>query len=183
MGKALLSGESSEGVAGWLNEAFAYALGDDRHISRSAACTALNRKGTWDALELLFSKEEINTMRRLRKARQGTGTMPPPLKTPDNVIIFGNPAPSTGSTPPGATSLPYEAPGLATILTIGAHMCKWPIGDPEAEGFTFCGRSTVGSKSPSYCKEHRQVAYAPQATRKKKPKAVIDDLPIFSRVN
>ena len=33
-----------------------------------------------------------------------------------------------------------EAPGLATVLTLGAHMCKWPIGDPALDSFTFCGR-------------------------------------------
>src|SRR5438128_4347801 len=24
-----------------------------------------------------------------------------------------------------------ETPGTATVLTLGAHMCKWPIGDPS----------------------------------------------------
>ena len=33
-----------------------------------------------------------------------------------------------------------EEPGSATVLTLGAHMCKWPIGDPATDGFTFCGR-------------------------------------------
>src|SRR5690606_2741661 len=33
-----------------------------------------------------------------------------------------------------------EAPGSATVLTLAAHMCKWPIGDPATDGFTFCGR-------------------------------------------
>src|SRR4051794_14808781 len=29
-----------------------------------------------------------------------------------------------------------EEPGSATVLTLGAHMCKWPIGDPASDGFT-----------------------------------------------
>ena len=29
-----------------------------------------------------------------------------------------------------------EEPGSATVLTLGAHMCKWPIGDPSSDGFT-----------------------------------------------
>ena len=33
-----------------------------------------------------------------------------------------------------------EAPGSATVLTLGAHMCKWPIGDPSTSEFSFCGR-------------------------------------------
>ncbi|MDR3507014.1 MAG: GcrA family cell cycle regulator [Caulobacteraceae bacterium] len=58
-----------------------------------------------------------------------------------------------------------EEPGSATVLTLGAHMCKWPIGDPSADGFTFCGRRT-GPDGP-YCGEHARVAYQPQQPRKR----------------
>jgi GcrA cell cycle regulator len=57
-----------------------------------------------------------------------------------------------------------EAPGSATVLTLGAHMCKWPIGDPAADGFTFCGRRA--SDGP-YCTEHAQVAYQPVQSKKR----------------
>lgn len=57
-----------------------------------------------------------------------------------------------------------EAPGSATVLTLGAHMCKWPIGDPSSDSFTFCGRRS--SEGP-YCIEHARVAYQPQQTKKK----------------
>ena len=58
-----------------------------------------------------------------------------------------------------------ETPGTATVLTLGAHMCKWPIGDPSTDGFTFCGRRS-GGEGP-YCNEHARVAYQPQQTKKK----------------
>ena len=58
-----------------------------------------------------------------------------------------------------------EAPGSATVLTLGAHMCKWPIGDPALETFTFCGRRT-GGEGP-YCGEHARVAYQPAQTKKR----------------
>ena len=57
-----------------------------------------------------------------------------------------------------------EAPGMATVLTLGAHMCKWPIGDPALDNFTFCGRRT--DEGP-YCHEHAQVAYQPAQAKKK----------------
>jgi GcrA cell cycle regulator len=57
-----------------------------------------------------------------------------------------------------------EAPGTATVLTLGAHMCKWPIGDPALESFTFCGRRT--DEGP-YCHEHAQVAYQPAQAKKR----------------
>jgi GcrA cell cycle regulator len=57
-----------------------------------------------------------------------------------------------------------EAPGTATVLTLGAHMCKWPIGDPASDGFTFCGRRI---NDGSYCVEHARVAYQPQQKKGK----------------
>ncbi len=57
-----------------------------------------------------------------------------------------------------------EEPGSATVLTLGAHMCKWPIGDPSSDSFTFCGRRI---NDGSYCVEHARVAYQPQQKGKK----------------
>ena len=53
-----------------------------------------------------------------------------------------------------------EEPGSATVLTLGAHMCKWPIGDPSSDGFTFCGRRS--EREGPYCTDHARVAYQPQ---------------------
>ena len=52
-----------------------------------------------------------------------------------------------------------EEPGSATVLTLGAHMCRWPIGDPSTDSFTFCGRR---SNDGPYCVEHARAAYPPQ---------------------
>jgi GcrA cell cycle regulator len=57
-----------------------------------------------------------------------------------------------------------EAPGTATVLTLGAHMCKWPIGDPSSDDFTFCGRR---QDDGPYCMEHARVAYQPVQTKKR----------------
>ena len=53
-----------------------------------------------------------------------------------------------------------EEPGSATVLTLGAHMCKWPIGDPSSDAFTFCGRRS--DRDGPYCMDHARVAYQPQ---------------------
>jgi GcrA cell cycle regulator len=50
-----------------------------------------------------------------------------------------------------------EEPGLATSTTLEAHMCRWPIGDPDEAGFSFCGRSVDGSRP--YCQGHSRLAY------------------------
>lgn len=64
--------------------------------------------------------------------------------------------------------IPLEAKKLpsgefATIMTITDHMCKWPLGDPGASDFRFCGRGT--EKSATYCTAHSQVAYQPARRR------------------
>jgi GcrA cell cycle regulator len=41
-------------------------------------------------------------------------------------------------------------------------MCKWPIGDPSSNEFSFCGRRASESV---YCVEHARVAYQPQVKR------------------
>jgi GcrA cell cycle regulator len=66
---------------------------------------------------------------------------------------------------PAAPSVPApmpDLPGTATVMTLGAHMCKWPIGDPSSNEFSFCGRR---SSEGVYCVEHARVAYQPQVKR------------------
>jgi GcrA cell cycle regulator len=70
---------------------------------------------------------------------------------------------ATAPTPPVEPVHRIEGPGSATVLTLGAHMCKWPIGDPSSEEFTFCGGRVAQGV---YCKTHAELAYQPQASKK-----------------
>jgi GcrA cell cycle regulator len=68
---------------------------------------------------------------------------------------------------PPSRTCPLDAfPGLATAHTLGAHMCKWPIGDPLEEGFTYCGRKC--KLSSPFCLEHEEFAYQPASTPRKR---------------
>ncbi|HWE98297.1 MAG TPA: GcrA family cell cycle regulator [Caulobacteraceae bacterium] len=62
-----------------------------------------------------------------------------------------------------------EERGGATVLTLGAHMCKWPIGDPSSSEFSFCGRRAQEERP--YCIEHAKLAYQPVVAGKRKPTA------------
>jgi GcrA cell cycle regulator len=67
---------------------------------------------------------------------------------------------------PAPRTAPSPERGVATVLSLGAHMCKWPIGDPSTDDFGFCGRRAP-PEGP-YCVEHARVAYQqPQQVRKK----------------
>ncbi len=69
---------------------------------------------------------------------------------------------------------PPEGPGLATAATLGAHMCRWPIGDPKAADFTFCGRR-VDDHGP-YCRDHHRIA------NPRRPAKALEDDPIVRRI-
>jgi GcrA cell cycle regulator len=43
-----------------------------------------------------------------------------------------------------------------SVLALNASLCKFPIGDPSAADFAFCGRDAVGGP---YCAFHAQLAY------------------------
>ena len=52
-----------------------------------------------------------------------------------------------------------------TILTLTEHTCKWPIGDPGAEDFHFCGRKP--QTGLPYCPHHARIAYQPAQDRRR----------------
>ena len=70
---------------------------------------------------------------------------------------------------PAVIVLRTEEPGSATVLTLGAHMCKWPIGDPATNGFSFCGRRS--EDGAPYCTEHARLAYQPQQKKARRTDA------------
>jgi len=95
-----------------------------------------------------------------RPPRQAATSVPAPRRpTPE-----APPAPTETASPQRAVAR-IEERGTATVLTLGAHMCKWPIGDPSTDEFSFCGRR-ADDEGP-YCVEHARVAYQPQQVRKK----------------
>jgi GcrA cell cycle regulator len=116
----------------------------------------------------------IGKVHRLGLSGRATPSQPqrPTFKAPraPRPAISASPAPRRAIEPSSmpaqlpTPSLAPEEPGTATVLTLGAHMCKWPIGDPASDSFTFCGRRS--DREGPYCNEHARVAYQPQ---QKKP--------------
>jgi GcrA cell cycle regulator len=52
-----------------------------------------------------------------------------------------------------------------TILELGEGKCRWPIGDPSAPDFFFCGGKTI--EGLPYCGYHSRIAYQPPADRRR----------------
>lgn len=76
-------------------------------------------------------------------------------------------APLTPSSSVSRATKYVESPGVATVLTLGSKMCKWPIGDPSSDSFSFCGRRSVNDVP--YCTEHARVAHTSSSTLSKSP--------------
>ena len=77
-----------------------------------------------------------------------------------NGAVFHHPEPRP---PREVVRFVDEAPGAATMTTLRNHMCKWPIGDPAAPGFTYCGAPADPGRP--YCANHAQVAYQPPGNK------------------
>jgi GcrA cell cycle regulator len=98
-----------------------------------------------------------------------TASAAEPVATPEESVATAEPeielAPEQAVEEMATSALVVPAHAAATVLTLGARMCKWPIGDPSTSDFGFCGRRS-SSEGP-YCVEHARLAYQPQQTRKK----------------
>jgi GcrA cell cycle regulator len=98
-----------------------------------------------------------------RPARPAVTTVPAPRRA---APTQGRDAAAVAVAAPAPPATPrIEERGVATVLTLGAHMCKWPIGDPATDDFSFCGRRST-DEGP-YCVEHARVAYQPHHGKKK----------------
>ena len=100
----------------------------------------------------------FRTTRPRPAAPAATPAQAPQASAPRRLeAVSSKPVPPT----PPAAPIP-DLPGTATVMTLGAHMCKWPIGDPSSREFSFCGRR---ASEGVYCVEHARVAYQPQVRR------------------
>ena len=57
-----------------------------------------------------------------------------------------------------------------SIQTLAECHCRWPIGDPQAPDFHFCGKTKVAGLP--YCEFHARRAYQPPQTRRRDPAPV-----------
>lgn len=56
------------------------------------------------------------------------------------------------------------SPLCVALLDLEPSMCRWPIGDPRSDNFSFCGCATTDT----YCEHHARIAYQPTSRNRKK---------------
>lgn len=59
--------------------------------------------------------------------------------------------------PRAAAWLPLYGLEPVSLIDLGAHDCKWPLGDPLLPGFGYCGLPQAGEHS-RYCEAHHAMS-------------------------
>jgi GcrA cell cycle regulator len=108
---------------------------------------------------------------RAPSPRQSTGAAP----TPTPIMVQGNnamalqPATREAVAPEQNLDVVVAMAEPVTILDLRESMCRWPIGDPTAPEFRFCGAKKLPGVGP-YCACHASIAFQPQHERRRERK-------------
>jgi GcrA cell cycle regulator len=154
-------------------------------VTRNAVIGKVHRLGLSGRAAPSRPTRRIATPKLAPRPRTATSSSPASAKAkPSN---GSEPAVVRASAPAPVPVEPHVLPSgdYATVLTLREGMCKWPVGDPADASFRFCGHKTTPGQA--YCEAHSQMAYQPQAKRKRKPaddaRAVLDSLASGRRAN
>ena len=58
---------------------------------------------------------------------------------------------------------PIESAQRCSLLELAQGTCRWPLSDPGAADFAFCGNAAIAGLS--YCAGHARMAYRPAGRR------------------
>jgi len=59
--------------------------------------------------------------------------------------------------------------GRVQLVHLTERMCKWPLGDPRAEDFHFCGADKP-AEGGAYCARHMRIAYESREVQRRRDK-------------
>jgi GcrA cell cycle regulator len=101
----------------------------------------------------------IGKVHRLGLAGRKTTSRSPrrtsPRRTDTGRVSVFKPAPPLRSYPAPSDDLPQTPALMLSVVQLTGSTCHWPIGDPRAKGFGFCGASVVAGGQP-YCATHQR---------------------------
>jgi GcrA cell cycle regulator len=60
-------------------------------------------------------------------------------------------------------AVPIESTQRCSLLELAHGTCRWPLSDPGAADFAFCGNAAIAGFS--YCAGHARMAYRPAGRR------------------
>lgn len=132
-------------------------------ITRNAVIGKVHRLGLSGR-----AKSPSSSVPRIRKPRASTGTIRPRMRYAGNTALA----------PDYAREADIDLDPLANVVPIGPRVsitelnestCRWPVGDPGAEDFGYCGAKP--KTGVVYCPYHARIAYQPLAERRRERRA------------
>jgi len=120
-------------------------------VTRNAVIGKVHRLGL--ACRKTTSRQPVPRRTSPRRDRSGRVELRLP---PSRFVRAASPLPP--SPPPSVAAL------MLPLRQLRDDQCHWPIGDPRAPGFGFCGRRK--STGIPYCEHHAAIAYNPAARRR-----------------
>jgi GcrA cell cycle regulator len=125
-----------------------------RGVSRNSIIGKVHRLG-------LSGRAKTGSIPRQRKPRS-TGPM---MRIARPIVRVNTTVAAFLAVEPPAAPAKYSPPmsQRCSILQVGEGKCRWPVGDPSAPDFFFCGGKTA--EGLVYCKHHGAVAYVPAKDR------------------
>jgi GcrA cell cycle regulator len=131
-------------------------------ITRNAVIGKVHR------LQLSGRAKPSSSVPRIRKPRASTGVMRPRMRFQGNTALA----------PDYAREAAPDLDPIANVIPIGPRVsitelnestCRWPVGDPGAEDFGYCGAKPKAGVV--YCPYHARIAYQPLADRRRERRA------------
>lgn len=152
LGKYYAEGYSASQIARLLNEKQSRRL-----ITRNAVIGKIARLG--DKLPGRAPRPKGTNKVKKREAKRSEPSKP-------SIVVAALAMQAARRAPP-SKPLPIIEPmptGLIGVMELTSTTCRWPIGDPGAKDFHFCGAKmeqpfSEASPNTAYCQYHSRVAY------------------------
>jgi GcrA cell cycle regulator len=130
-------------------------------VTRNAVIGKVHR------LNLSGRAKPASSTPRPRKMRSSSPHRPSRSYVSGNTAlkVHAHPAPRRAPAPVPIEDLVVPISLRVSLLALNDQMCKWPIGDPGAEDFHFCGHRNFNGLP--YCEYHSRLAYQPANDRRR----------------
>lgn len=141
----------------WADGRSASQIAKQLGVTRNAVIGKVNR------LDLPMRKTTVSTPRRRQsyvRLNQQHGASPDQLRAQR---IKDRQRAALKAIEPDPVPAEAQKPLRLSLINLTDKTCKWPIGDPQAPEFHFCG-NTAPLEDP-YCPFHQKMAYQPNSSR------------------
>jgi GcrA cell cycle regulator len=131
-------------------------------VTRNAVIGKINRLGLSRPEDAIAPQLEQRRTAGLARPKIPKAARPkrsrPSIFAQHEMLRASFPAPN-----PRAEDIPIHDGRGCTLLGLGPRKCRWPISDPGAADFCFCGNEPV--EGLPYCPGHARIAYRPAGRR------------------